>query len=51
MELAKPDASGRISHVGQLPLASFPAGKYVMRVTVSQGAQKEARDAAFAVVD
>ena len=51
MELTKPDASGRISHAGQLPLASFPAGEYVLRVTVSQGAQKEVRDATFTVVD
>ena len=51
MELTKPDASGRIAHAGQLPLASFPAGQYVLRVTVSQGAQKEARDATFTVVE
>ena len=51
MELSKPDAAGRISHVGQLPLASFPAGQYVLRVTVSQGPQKEARDAPFTVVE
>ena len=51
MELSKPDAAGRISHVGKLPLASFPAGQYVLRVTVSQGPQKEARDAPFTVVE
>jgi VWFA-related protein len=50
-ELSKPDATGRIAHAGQLPLASFPAGHYVLRVTVSQGAQKEARDATFTVVE
>jgi VWFA-related protein len=51
MELSKPDATGRIAHAGQLPLASFPPGQYVLRTTVSQGAQKEARDAAFTVVE
>jgi len=51
MELSKPDASGRIAHAGQLPLASFPPGQYVLRTTVSQGAQKEARDATFTVVE
>jgi VWFA-related protein len=51
MQLSTPDTTGRISHAGQLPLASFPAGQYVMRVTVSQGAQKEVRDAAFTVVE
>ena len=45
------DPDGRISHPGQLPLASFPPGDYVLRVTISQGAQKEAREAAFKVVD
>lgn len=51
MELSKPDTAGRISQQGQLPLASFPAGAYVLRVTVSQGAQKEVREAPFTVVD
>ena len=51
MELSKPDATGRIAHAGQLPLASFPPGQYVLRTTVSQGAQKEARDATFTVVE
>ena len=45
------DPDGRISHPGQLPLASFPPGDYVLRVTISQSAQKEAREAAFRVVD
>ena len=51
MDLSKADASGRISHAGQLPLASFPPGEYVLRVTVSQGAQKQVRDAPFTVVE
>jgi hypothetical protein len=51
MELSKPDPAGRIAHAGQLPLASFPVGDYVLRVTISQGAQKEAREATFTVVD
>jgi VWFA-related protein len=51
MELSKPDATGRIAHAGQLPLASFPPGQYVLRTTVSQGAQKEARDATFTVIE
>jgi len=51
MEMSKPDATGRIAHAGQLPLASFPPGQYVLRTTVSQGTQKEARDATFTVVE
>jgi hypothetical protein len=51
MELSKADPSGRIAHAGQLPLASFPPGQYVLRTTISQGAQKEARDATFTVVE
>ena len=51
MELPKPDTSGRISHVAQLPLASFPPGSYVLRITLTQGGQKEVRDAPFTVVE
>ena len=40
MELTKPDATGRISHAGQLPLASFPVGEYVLRVDGIAGRAK-----------
>lgn len=46
---AKPD--GRIQQVGQLPLASFPPGDYELRVTVSQGDERQARSAGFKVVE
>jgi VWFA-related protein len=51
MDLPKPDATGRISHVAQLPLASFPPGSYILRITLTQGGQKEVRDAPFTVVE
>ncbi len=44
-------SSGRIEHVIQLPLQQLAPGRYVLRLTVTQGNAREVRDAAFTIVD
>lgn len=51
VELAKPDAEGRIQYAAQLPLANVPPGKYELRVAITQGTERTAREATFTVID
>jgi VWFA-related protein len=51
MPLPAPDASGRIEHIAQVPLAAFAPGRYTLRLTVGEGTQRQVREAAFDVVD
>ena len=47
--LPQPDTSGRIAHVAQVPLDALPPGRYTLRLTVTQGNQKEVRETAFVI--
>ena len=47
--LPKPDTSGRIAHVAQVPLDALPPGRYTLRLIVTQGNQKEVRETAFVI--
>ena len=47
--LPAPDATGRIQHVGALPLQAFGAGTYELKVSVSDGRSTATRSAAFKV--
>jgi hypothetical protein len=49
--LPAPDASGRIEHVVQVPVHTLSPGRYSVRLTVGQGPRREAREAAFELVD
>jgi hypothetical protein len=49
LELAKPDASGRIQQVSRLPLSALKPGSYELRVTVKQGASQTSRQLVFRV--
>ena len=46
-----PDASGRIQYAGALPLQSFPAGAYKLKVTAVTGAGFDTRQASFTVAE
>jgi hypothetical protein len=50
-DLPAPDASGRIQYAGALPLQGFPPGVYKLKVTVSDGAGFDSRQAAFTVAE
>jgi VWFA-related protein len=49
--LPAPDASGRIQYAGALPLQSFPAGAYTLKVTAMTGSGVDTRQAAFTVAE
>ena len=49
--LPAPDASGRIQYAGALPLQSFPAGSYTLKVTATTGAGFDTRQASFTVAE
>jgi VWFA-related protein len=49
--LPAPDASGRIQHVGGIPLAGFPPGEYQMRVVLSDSQTLQARSVSFTVTE
>jgi VWFA-related protein len=49
IELAKPDAAGRIQHVGRMPIDGFPPGNYELRMIVKDGTIAQTRTAAFRV--
>jgi VWFA-related protein len=49
LELANPDASGRIQHVGRVPIETFPAGTYELRLTVKDAGGEQVRSASFRV--
>jgi VWFA-related protein len=49
LELAKPDANGRIQQVSRLPLEALKPGSYELRVTVKQGASQVSRQLVFRV--
>jgi VWFA-related protein len=51
MQLAAPGPDGRIRNSAQLPLASFPPGDYGLKITVTQGAAKEVREAKVRITD
>lgn len=50
-DLASPDATGRIQHAGALPLQSFPAGSYTLKVTVNDSRGSDTRTVPFTVVE
>jgi VWFA-related protein len=50
VNLAAPDASGRSANIAQLPIGTLAAGKYSLKLTVSQGDKREVREAEFALV-
>ena len=43
--------SDRIEHVIQLPLEKLPAGRYTVRLTMTQGSTREVRDATLTVIE
>jgi VWFA-related protein len=45
------DANGRIAHFAQIPMDTLPAGRYSLRLVVSQGDHQETREAGFDLVD
>lgn len=49
LQLAKPDAAGRIQQVSRLPIAALKPGAYELRVTVQQGASRTTRQLVFRV--
>jgi hypothetical protein len=49
VELTKPDASGRIQHVGRVPIDNFPPGAYELRLTVKDSGAELTRSASFRV--
>lgn len=51
LTLGTPGADGRIQHVGQLPLASLPAGDYTLSVTVTAPGFSETRRARIQIVE
>jgi VWFA-related protein len=44
-------ASGRIQHIAQVSIDALSAGRYTLRLTVSQGERREVREAMFALID
>jgi VWFA-related protein len=50
-DLPTPDASGRIQYAGALPLQSFPAGSYRLKVTALMGNASDSRQASFTVTE
>jgi hypothetical protein len=50
VNLAAPDASGRSANIAQLPISTLAAGKYNLKLTVSQGDKREVREAEFALM-
>jgi VWFA-related protein len=49
--LPAPDAAGRIQYAGALPLQSFPAGSYTLKVTATTGSGIDSRQASFTVTE
>ncbi|HWQ00189.1 MAG TPA: VWA domain-containing protein [Vicinamibacterales bacterium] len=49
LALGRPDAHGRIQHVGRLPLEGFASGSYELRLTVTDGRETCTRSASFIV--
>jgi 5-hydroxyisourate hydrolase-like protein (transthyretin family) len=45
------DASGRIEHIAQVPLAQLSAGRYTLRLRIGDGNGEEVREAAFQLID
>ena len=50
-DLPAPDANGRIQYAGALPLQSFAAGSYRLKVTALTGTTSDSRQAAFTVTE
>jgi VWFA-related protein len=51
VDLAAPDASGRIQQVGRLPLERIPPALYELRLVVTQGAAQIARTTLVRITD
>jgi hypothetical protein len=49
--LPAPDATGRIQYAGALPLSSFPAGSYSLKVTAQTGAAFDSRETPFLLTE
>jgi VWFA-related protein len=49
-ELSQPDARGRIPYIASAPIETFKAGRYELRVVVTQG-QQEVEEHAFFVIE
>jgi hypothetical protein len=47
LELAAPEASGRIPQVSRIPVEAIPPGTYELRVVVKQGTQTAAHGLTF----
>jgi VWFA-related protein len=50
-DLPAPDATGRIQYAGALPLQSFPAGSYRLKVTALTGAASDSRQTSFTLAE
>ena len=48
-QLPPPDASGRIAYLTAFALDGFPAGRYEIRVTITDGATQSTSSANFAI--
>ena len=49
LELSKPDALGWIQHVSRVPIETFPAGSYELRLTVKDAGGEQTRATTFRV--
>jgi VWFA-related protein len=50
-DLPAPDATGRVQYAGALPLQSFAAGTYTLKVTATTAAGSDSRQASFTVTE
>jgi hypothetical protein len=50
-DLPAPDAAGRIQYAGALPLQSFAAGSYTLKVTATTGTGFDSRQTSFTVAE
>jgi VWFA-related protein len=49
IELPQPIPSGRLQHVGKLPIDKFPSGTYELRLRLRSGGSEEVRNAFFTI--
>jgi VWFA-related protein len=49
LALSEPSASGRVQHVGTLPIGDLPDGTYELRVRLTQDGDEQARTAFFTI--
>ena len=51
LQLSRADNSGRIQHLGRVPLSSLDVGEHTIIVTVTSGHDRVARETTFAIVE